>query len=41
VIVTNGENGRDLMTAIASRIEDSYAFDLIDEPIPRTYGPVQ
>ena len=41
VIMTNGDNGGALMRALQDRIEQAYQFDVLDKPIPRTYGPGQ
>lgn len=40
VIMTNGDNGGALMQEIRSRVEQAYRWDVLDKPIPRTYGPV-
>ncbi len=40
VIMTNGDNGGALMQQIRSRVEQAYRWDVLDKPIPRTYGPV-
>lgn len=40
-IVTNGENGEELISEIAARIERAYAYDMHDKPIMRTYGPIR
>lgn len=39
VVMTNGDNGGVLSAAIQDRIQQSYAWDSLDKPIPRTYGP--
>jgi len=41
VIVANGENGDELISEIAARIERAYAYDMHDKPITRTYGPIR
>jgi CubicO group peptidase (beta-lactamase class C family) len=41
VIMTNGDSGGALIEELGSRIEQSYGYDLLDKPIPRTYGPVK
>lgn len=40
VIMTNGDNGGALVQAIGSRIQQAYQWDVLDKPLPRTYGPV-
>lgn len=40
VIMTNGDNGGALMQQIRSRVEQAYQWDVLDKPLPRTYGPV-
>lgn len=39
VIMTNGDNGGPLAQDLARRIQQAYAWDVLDKPIPRTYGP--
>lgn len=39
VIMTNGDNGPALMQQLRDRIQQAYQWDLLDKPIPRTYGP--
>ena len=39
VIMTNGDNGGALIRALRPRIQQHYAWDVLDKPIPRTYGP--
>lgn len=39
VIMTNGDNGGALIAELRSRIEKAYKWDVLDTPIPRTYGP--
>lgn len=41
VIMTNGDNGGALVQALRSRIQQAYQWDVLDKPIPRTYGPVK
>jgi hypothetical protein len=41
VIMTNGDNGGALMRELRSRIQQAYEWDVLDKPIPRTYGPVK
>ena len=41
VIMTNGDNGGALIQALRSRIQQAYQWDVLDKPIPRTYGPVK
>ena len=41
VIMTNGDNGGALIQQVRSRIQQSYQWDALDKPIPRTYGPVE
>lgn len=40
VIMTNGDNGGPLIRELSSRIEQAYQWDVLDKPIPRTYGPL-
>jgi CubicO group peptidase (beta-lactamase class C family) len=40
VIMTNGDNGGALMQELRRRIQQAYQWDVLDQPIPRTYGPV-
>jgi CubicO group peptidase (beta-lactamase class C family) len=40
VIMTNGDNGPALMQVLRDRIQQAYQWDVLDKPIPRTYGPV-
>jgi CubicO group peptidase (beta-lactamase class C family) len=39
VIMTNGDNGGPLMQELRSRIQQANKWDVLDKPIPRTYGP--
>ncbi len=39
VMMTNGDNGSALMREVRSRIQQAYQWDVLDKPIPRTYGP--
>ena len=39
VIMTNGDNGGALVRELRSRIQQAYQWDVLDKPIPRTYGP--
>ncbi len=39
VIMTNGDNGGALLSALQDRIQQAYQWDVLDKPIPRTYGP--
>ena len=41
VIMTNGDNGGALMQELRKRIQQAYKWDVFDQPIPRTYGPVK
>ena len=38
-IMTNGDNGGPLIYMLRQRIEVSEHWDVLDKPIPRTYGP--
>jgi CubicO group peptidase (beta-lactamase class C family) len=40
VIMTNGDNGGALIQELRKRIQQAYQWDVLDKPIPRTYGPV-
>jgi hypothetical protein len=40
VIMTNGDNGSALVDAVHEKIRQAYRWDVLDKPIPRTYGPV-
>lgn len=39
-IMTNGDNGGALIEALTRMIQQEYAWDVLDQPIPRRYGPV-
>ena len=39
VVMTNGDNGPPLMQEIRNRIEQAYQWDVLDQPLSRTYGP--
>jgi CubicO group peptidase (beta-lactamase class C family) len=39
VIMTNGDNGGALIRELRNRIQQAYQWDVLDKPIPRTYGP--
>jgi hypothetical protein len=41
VIMTNRDNGSALMNELSTRIEQAYAYDMHEKPIPRMYGPVK
>jgi len=41
VVMTNGANGSALMREVRTRIQQAYQWDVLDKPIPRTYGPVK
>ena len=38
-IMTNGDSGGALIEQLSKLIEQDYAWDTLDQPIPRTYGP--
>ena len=38
-IMTNGDNGGPLITELRKRVQQEYAWDALDQPIPRKYGP--
>ncbi len=40
VIMTNGDNGGALIQELRRRIQQAHRWDVLDKPIPRTYGPV-
>ena len=40
-IMTNGDNGGALIEQLTTFIEQDYAWDTLDQPIPRTYGPAE
>jgi hypothetical protein len=39
VIMTNGDNGGQLIQELRRRIQQDYKWDMFDPPIPRGYGP--
>ena len=39
VIMTNGDNGSDLIQELRRQIQRQYKWDVFDPPVPRTYGP--
>jgi CubicO group peptidase (beta-lactamase class C family) len=39
VVMTNGDAGGMLAQDIVRKIQAAYAWDVLDKPIPRTYGP--
>ncbi len=39
VIMTNGDNGGALIGRLRRMIQQEYAWDVLDQPIPRRYGP--
>jgi CubicO group peptidase (beta-lactamase class C family) len=39
VIMTNGDNGAPLIGQLRRKIQEQYRWDILDKPIPRTYGP--
>jgi len=38
-IMTNGDNGGPLISELRKRVQQEYAWDALDQPIPRKYGP--
>jgi CubicO group peptidase (beta-lactamase class C family) len=40
VIMTNGDNGGQLIAELRRRIQQDYKWDVLDPPVPRGYGPV-
>ena len=38
-IMTNGDNGGALIEALTRMIQQEYGWDVLDQPIPRRYGP--
>src|SRR5262249_52625714 len=38
-IMTNGDNGGALIQELRRMVQQEYAWDALDSPIPRTYGP--
>ena len=41
VIMTNSDSGGALMQELGRRIQQAYKWDVLDQPIPRTYGPIK
>jgi CubicO group peptidase (beta-lactamase class C family) len=41
VLMTNGDNGGALMNEVRRRLQQAYKWDVFDDPIPRTYGPIK
>ncbi len=41
VIMTNSDSGGALMQTLMRGIQQAYKWDVYDQPIPRTYGPVK
>src|SRR5262249_32815124 len=39
VIMTNSDSGGALIRELERRIQEQYKWDVLDKPIPRTYGP--
>jgi CubicO group peptidase (beta-lactamase class C family) len=39
VIMTNGDNGGQLIVELRRRIQQDYKWDVFDPPVPRGYGP--
>jgi hypothetical protein len=37
--LTNGDNGGALIRDVSRLIQQEYAWDALDQPIPRRYGP--
>jgi CubicO group peptidase (beta-lactamase class C family) len=40
-IMTNGDRGAELIRELERLIQQAYAWDLLDKPVPRGYGPVK
>ena len=40
VVMTNGDNGGALAQEVRRLVQQTYAWDALDKPLPRTYGPV-
>ncbi len=38
-IMTNGDNGSPLIQELRTRIQQEHKWDVLDKPVPRTYGP--
>ena len=41
VVMTNSDSGGALMQALMRGIQQAYKWDIYDQPIPRTYGPIK
>jgi len=41
VMMTNSDSGGALMQALLRGITQAYKWDILDQPIPRTYGPIK
>jgi len=41
VIMTNSDSGGALMQTLLRGITQAYKWDILDQPIPRTYGPIK
>jgi hypothetical protein len=41
VVMTNSDSGGALMQELMRRIQQGYKWDIYDQPIPRTYGPIK
>ena len=41
VIMTNGDRGGAFFNEVRARLQQAYKWDVFDDPIPRTYGPVK
>jgi hypothetical protein len=41
VIMTNGTGGDALISRLNQIIQKEYKWDMLDQPLPRTYGPAQ
>ena len=39
VVMTNGDAGGALAADVMRKVQAAYAWDMLDKPIPRTYGP--
>jgi len=39
VIMTNSDSGGALIRELEQKIQEEYMWDVLDKPIPRTYGP--
>jgi hypothetical protein len=39
--MTNGDNGGSLIAELRKKIQEADKWDVLDKPIPRTYGPVR